>query len=72
MDRGAWLAAVHGVARVGHDLPTKQPPPRSLIPTCSSPTLEDQKLPPARWKESVRGKKPKVLDRMGEEELSTG
>ena len=23
MDRGAWRAAVHGVARVGHDLVTK-------------------------------------------------
>ena len=26
MDRGAWLAIVHGVARVGHDLATKSPP----------------------------------------------
>ena len=26
MDR-AWRAAVHGVARVGHDLATKSPPP---------------------------------------------
>ena len=25
MDRGAWLAIVHGVARVGHDLATKPP-----------------------------------------------
>jgi len=24
MDRGAWPAIVHGVARVGHDLVTKQ------------------------------------------------
>ena len=24
MDRGAWQAAVHGVARVGHDLVTKE------------------------------------------------
>ena len=24
MDRGAWWAAVHGVARVGHDLATKE------------------------------------------------
>ena len=23
MDRGAWWATVHGVARVGHDLATK-------------------------------------------------
>ena len=26
-DRGAWQATVHGVARVGHDLATKPPPP---------------------------------------------
>ena len=25
MDRGAWQATVHGVARVGHDLETKSP-----------------------------------------------
>ena len=24
MDRGAWWAIVHGVARVGHDLATKE------------------------------------------------
>ena len=28
MDRGAWQAIVHGVARVGHDLATKPPPPQ--------------------------------------------
>ena len=26
MDRGAWRATVHGIARVGHDLATKPPP----------------------------------------------
>ena len=26
MDRGAWLATVHRVARVGHDSATKPPP----------------------------------------------
>ena len=26
MDRGAWRATVHGVARVGHNLETKPPP----------------------------------------------
>jgi len=26
-DRGVWRATVHGVARVGHDLATKPPPP---------------------------------------------
>ena len=25
MDRGAWWATVHGVARVGHDVETKLP-----------------------------------------------
>ena len=27
MDRGAWRAPVHGIARVRHDLATKLPPP---------------------------------------------
>ena len=27
MNRGAWQATVHGVARVGHDLATKPQPP---------------------------------------------
>ena len=27
MDRGAWWATVHGVARVVHDCVTKLPPP---------------------------------------------
>ena len=26
MDRGAWQATVHVIARVGHDLATKPPP----------------------------------------------
>ena len=29
-DRGAWQATVHGVARVGHDLAAKPPPPQGL------------------------------------------
>ena len=29
MDRGVWQATVHGVARAGHDLATKAPPPPS-------------------------------------------
>ena len=28
MDRGAWQARVHGVARVSHDLAIKPPPPK--------------------------------------------
>ena len=27
IDKGAWQATVHGVARVGHNLATKPPPP---------------------------------------------
>ena len=30
-DRGAWWDIVHGIARVGHDLATKPPPP--MIPS---------------------------------------
>ena len=31
MDRGAWWSTVHGVARVGHDLDTKLPPPKVVL-----------------------------------------
>ena len=31
MDRGAWQATVHGVARVARDLVTKPPPPPRLV-----------------------------------------
>ena len=31
MDRGAWQAAVHGVARVRHNLLTKPPPPEYIM-----------------------------------------
>ena len=31
MDRGAWQAAVHGVARVRHNLVTKPPPPEYIM-----------------------------------------
>ena len=36
MDRGAWQATVHGVARVGHDLVTKPPnqPPNIRVQIC--------------------------------------
>ena len=27
MGRGDWQATIHGIARVGHDLATKAPPP---------------------------------------------
>ena len=31
VDRGTWLATVHGVARVGVDLATSPPPPRASL-----------------------------------------
>ena len=31
MDRVAWWATVHGVARVGHDLATEPPPPLNSL-----------------------------------------
>ena len=31
MDRGAWQATVHGVARVGHNLVTKPPSPHTML-----------------------------------------
>ena len=37
MDRGAWQATVYGVARVGHDLATKPPPPSHLFQALAAP-----------------------------------
>ena len=31
VDRGAWQATVHGIARDRHDLATKLPPPPPLL-----------------------------------------
>ena len=31
MDKGAWQATVHEVARVRHDLVSKPPPPPNMI-----------------------------------------
>ena len=36
MDRGAWQAIVHGVARVGHDLVTKPTPSESYTQLCQN------------------------------------
>ena len=49
MDRGAWQATVHGVARVRHDLAIKPPPPprnelyllMSSLPLSASKILYD-------------------------------
>ena len=42
MDRRAWQATVHGVARVGHDLATKPSPPPPPVPWIAS-----------RWNQSI-------------------
>ena len=39
MDRGAWQAAVHGVARVGHDLATKERERQTLQARATSALL---------------------------------
>ena len=39
MDRGAWQAAVHGVARVGHDLATKERERQTLQARATSSLL---------------------------------
>ena len=36
MGRGVWLATVHGVARVRHDLLTKRPPPPHTVKCCKA------------------------------------
>ena len=43
MDRGAWQAAVHGVARVRHDLATKPPPPSRWHKRSTNHTSRPQK-----------------------------
>ena len=40
MDRGAWQATVHGVARVGHNLATKPPPNILSYPTSTNSKKE--------------------------------
>ena len=47
MDRGAWQATVHGVARVGHDITTKPP---TLLSFWDFPRVAQTiKNPPAVW-----------------------
>ena len=75
MDRGTWKAAVHGVARVRHDLVTKpphthtQPPPHTPITEalCRTPetkaTLSISLILPIKnkFKSTARRKKKKRL-----------
>ena len=44
MDRGAWQATVHGVARVGHDLATKTTKYRKEINTNRKENLEETEV----------------------------
>ena len=46
MDRGAWQATVHGIARIGHDLATKERE-RERIPPYTKEISEDTEL--AGW-----------------------
>jgi len=43
MDRGAWWATVHGVARVRHDLATKPPSPNFSAQNCIQVTMKNLK-----------------------------
>ena len=42
MNRGAWQATVHGVARVGHNLATKPPPPSFISISLSGLAFPNQ------------------------------
>ena len=44
MDRGAWWATVHGVARVRHDLATKPSPPMAHMQPGTSGLPHEQVL----------------------------
>ena len=44
MDRGAWWATVHGIARVGHDLVTRERERERKRKREKSPTLYGDKV----------------------------
>ena len=54
MDRGAWRATVHGIARVGHDSATKPPPPPYKL-SFSVPLPQIRKLREDKGKWFVQG-----------------
>ena len=45
MDRGAWWATIHGIARAGHDLVTTPTAFRTLTPGSSIPHPEISDMP---------------------------
>ena len=49
MGKGTWQATVHGIARVGHNLESKLPPPKSLyeLAVTHIPNPQDYLLP--KW-----------------------
>ena len=47
MDRGAWQATVHGIARVGHDLMTTPAPMSNWLP--GNPTWKHWCQEPPQW-----------------------
>ena len=55
MGRGAWWAALHGAARVGHDLVTKQ---QQYVYTHTHTHIHTQR---ERQKERERERKEKVI-----------
>ena len=44
MDRGVWQVTVHGVARVGQNLATKTPPPKTDLGPVTSWQIEGEKV----------------------------
>ena len=74
MERGAWQATVHGVARVGHDRATKPPAPPPTLPA-HSPTRCPLLAPKERglggdvWNIPSRAEKEQEKLRLGEEGL---
>ena len=82
MDRGAWQATVCGVARVGHNLATKPPPPKNTRTKVGSGKTKYQDLPLlapqsgcdptliSEWK-SAKVIYSRILIRGGDKALST-
>ena len=74
MERGAWQATVHGVARVRHDRATKPPAPPPTLPA-HSPTRCPLLAPKERglggdgWNIPSRAEKEQKKLRLGEEGL---
>ena len=49
IDRGAWRATIHGVARVGHDLVTKSPPLALMTNFLSLPSSKNVLISPEEY-----------------------